>query len=99
MSAPTFEIFNEDCIAGMPARLDPGSVHLTVTSIPFEALFVYTGKNKDLGNNPSEKDLRAGRFALNLRFFATQLLDVTAPGYNACIHLQQLLAYKNTHGF
>ena len=99
MSAPTFEIWQEDCITGMAERLAPASVHLTVTSIPFESLFVYTGKNEDLGNNPSEVDLRAGRFALNLRFFATQLLEVTAPGCNACIHIQQLLAHKNQHGY
>ena len=30
------EIFLEDCIAGMERRLSDGSVHLTVTSIPFE---------------------------------------------------------------
>lgn len=33
---PRCEIFNEDCIAGMERRLADGSVHLTVTSIPFE---------------------------------------------------------------
>lgn len=96
---PRAEIYLQDCITGMAERLAEASVHLTVTSIPFESLFVYTGKNEDLGNNPSERDLRAGRFALNLRFFANQLLRVTAPGCNACIHIQQLLAYKNQHGF
>jgi len=99
VNLPTCQIWNEDCIRGLAERLDPESVHLTVTSIPFESLFVYTGKNEDLGNNPSDKDLRAGRFALNLRFFAEQLFRVTATGCNACIHIQQLLAYKNTHGF
>jgi hypothetical protein len=59
------------------------SVHLTVTSIPFEELFTYSGKLEDVGNNGSTIDVRAGRFALNLRFVIEQLYRVTAPGCNA----------------
>lgn len=95
---PRVELHNDDCITGM-GRLAEGCISLTVTSIPFGALFVYSGKNEDVGNNPDGKDLLTSRFALNLRFFATQLLRVTAPGCLACIHIQQLLALKNQHGF
>lgn len=96
---PTYAIHNEDCIAGLAARVPDDSVHLTVTSIPFEELFTYSGKIEDVGNNGSTVDVRAGRFALNMRFVAAQLLRVTHPGCNVCIHIQQLLAYKNQHGF
>lgn len=98
MIEPTCDIHNEDCISGM-ARLGPGSVHLIITSIPFEELFTYSGKVEDVGNNGSTIDIRAGRFALNMRFVAEQMRRVLAPGCNACIHIQQLLAYKNQHGF
>jgi DNA modification methylase len=90
--------YNEDCITGM-SRLADNSVHVTVTSIPFEELFTYSGKLEDVGNNGSTVNIREGRFALNLRFVIQQLLRVTAPGCNVCIHIQQLLAYKNQHGF
>jgi hypothetical protein len=70
-----------------------------VTSIPFEELFTYSGKVEDVGNNGSTIDIRAGRFALNMRFVTEQLFRVTAEGCNVCIHIQQLLAYKNQHGF
>lgn len=93
------EIHNEDCIRGMAERLADGSVHLTVTSIPFEELFTYSGKPEDVGNNGSTVDIRAGRFALNMRFVVDQLFRVTHPGCNVCVHIQQLLAYKNQHGF
>ena len=43
--------------------------------------------------------LQPGRFALNMRFFAEQLLRVMRPGCNVCIHIQQLLAFKVQHGF
>ena len=47
----TCKIANEDCIAGMTERVKDNSVHLTVTSIPFEELFTYSGKPEDVGNN------------------------------------------------
>ncbi len=87
-----------DCITSM-AAMPPESVHLTCTSIPFEELFTYSGKLEDVGNNGSTIDIREGRFAVNLRFVAEQLLRVHAAGTNVCIHIQQLLAYKNQHGF
>lgn len=62
-------------------------------------MFVYSGKTEDVGNNGSTIDIRAGRFALNMRFVVDQLYRVLAPGCNACIHIQQLLAHKNQHGF
>jgi hypothetical protein len=37
---PTATILNSDCIRGM-AEMVPGTVHLAVSSIPFEALFVW----------------------------------------------------------
>ncbi len=93
------EIHNEDCIDGLARRVADDSVHLTVTSIPFEELFTYSGKIEDVGNNGSTIDIRTGRFALNMRFIIRQLFRVTAAGCNVCIHIQQLLAYKNQHGF
>jgi len=95
----TATIWNEDCIRGLHERVADNSVHLTVTSIPFEELFTYSGSAEDVGNNGSTIDIRAGRFALNMRFVVDQLLRVTAPGCNVCIHIQQLLAYKVQHGF
>lgn len=95
----TAEIHFGDCITGMREKLTPEGVHLTVTSIPFEELFTYSGKIEDVGNNGSTIDIKEGRFALNLRFVIAELLRVHAPGTNCCIHIQQLLAYKNQHGF
>lgn len=92
-------LYNQDCIAGMHARVPDASVELIVTSIPFEELFTYSGKMEDVGNNGSTVNLREGRFALNLRFVIRQMMRVLKPGCNACIHIQQLLAYKNQHGF
>lgn len=96
---PKVDLHNLDCISAMSDRVADNSVHLVVTSIPFEELFTYSGKPEDVGNNGSTLDIRAGRFALNMRFVVEQMFRVMAPGTNAAIHIQQLLAYKVQHGF
>lgn len=96
---PTAQIYLEDCIPGMANRLEPNSVDVVVSSIPFGALFSYSGKTEDIGNNQDGVNLRAGQFGLHMRFFVEQLLRVVKPGHNACIHIQQLLRYKNQHGY
>ena len=93
------DLWNEDCISGMNQRLQPESIDLTVTSIPFEELFSYSGKLEDVANNGSTVNLREGRFALNLRFVIEQLHRVHKKGTNCCVHIQQLLSWKNQHGF
>lgn len=92
-------IYNEDCVTGMAARLAPASVDLCVSSIPFGALFMYSGKTADIGNNADGTEMQKGQFGLHMRFFCEQLFRVLKPGHVACIHIQQLLRYKNQHGY
>jgi hypothetical protein len=92
-------IWNEDNIPGMPARIVPGTVDLVVTSIPFGALFMYSGKTEDIGNNQDGTDMRAGQFGLHLRFHVEQLFAAMADGAVACVHIQQLLTTKVQHGY
>jgi len=94
-----YRIWNEDCVTGMASRLGDESVDLCVTSIPFGALFMYSGKPEDVGNNHDGVDMRAGQFGLHMRFFLEQLFRVLKPGRNVCIHIQQLLRYMNQHGY
>lgn len=99
MSEKPFDIWGEDCVAGMRERLEEKSVDLVVSSIPFGALFSYSGKVEDIGNNQDGIDMRAGQFGMNMRFFIDSLLRVVKPGRNVCIHIQQLLRYKVQHGY
>jgi DNA modification methylase len=93
-----YSIFNQDCIPGMAERLAPDSVNLCVSSIPFGALFMYSGKATDIGNNPDGVDMRASQFGLHLRFAVEQLFRVMEPGAITCIHIQQLVTTKVQHG-
>lgn len=60
---------------------------------------MYSGKTEDIGNNQDGTDMRAGMFGLHMRFFCEQLHRVMRPGCNVAIHIQQLLRYKNQHGY
>lgn len=92
------EIHLQDCVPGMNA-MPSDSVDLCISSIPFGALFMYSGKPEDIGNNHDGVDMEEGPFGLHMRFFCAALFRVLKPGHNTCIHIQQLLAYKNQHGW
>lgn len=94
----TATIHNTDCVQGMADHLAADSVDLVVSSIPFGALFSYSGKTEDIGNNADGVDMRASSFGLHMRFFIEQLVRVMKPGTNVCIHIQQLLTTKVQHG-
>lgn len=93
------DIYNQDCIPGMEERLADGSVDCCVTSIPFGALFSYSHKEEDIGNNRDGLEMHEDQFGLHMRFFIEQLYRVMAPGSVTCIHIQQLLMYKVQHGY
>lgn len=83
---------------GMAEMLDANTMHMCVTSIPFGALFMYSGKTEDIGNNSDGVELHKGQFGLHMRFHIAQLLRVMRPGGVVCVHLQQLLRWKVQHG-
>ena len=93
------QIYNEDCITGMEKHMQDESAHCCITSIPFGALFSYSGKNSDIGNNLDGIEMHKGQFGLHMRFFIKQLFRVLKPGSIACIHIQQLLTYKVQHNY
>jgi hypothetical protein len=74
-----FAIHNCDCVTGFSEHLQPESVDLTVTSIPFGSLFMYSGKTEDVGNNQDGVQMRDSMFGLHLRFVAEQLLPRISP--------------------
>lgn len=96
--AERYRAWHEDCITAMAERMPAGSVHLCVTSIPFGALFQYSGKTEDIGNNHDGIDMRASQFGLHMRFAIEQLYRVLEPGAIAAIHIQQLITTKVQHG-
>lgn len=92
-------VWNLDCIQGMHDHVEACSVGHLVTSIPFGALFTYSGKIEDIGNNPDGGDMVASQFGLHIRFFCNQLYRVMQHGRIVGIHIQQLRATIVQHGY
>lgn len=65
------------------ARLDPDSVDLIVTSIPFSGQYEYTPSYRDLGHTDND-----AHFFQQLGYLTTELLRVLKPGRVAAIHVK-----------
>lgn len=98
MIHPDITLKNCDCIDGL-RELDSGSIDCTVTSIPFGALFSYSHKPEDIGNNQDGTEFIDSQFGLHFRFFLEELYRSMAPGAVFCCHIQQLLRWKVQHGY
>lgn len=70
------------------------SVDLSVYSPPFSSLYTYSPSERDLGNSHSDAE-----FFEHYTFILTQLLRVTKPGRNSCVHVQQVTMSKANYGY
>ena len=76
------------------AEVPDDSVDLTVYSPPFAALYTYSPSERDLGNASSDAE-----FFDHYQFIIAELLRVTKPGRNSCVHVQQVTMSKANYGF
>jgi len=88
-----YALYNGDS-AEVMAGLPDDSVDLSIFSPPFMSLYVYSPTERDLGNsrNPDE-------FYAHFRFIIRELLRITKPGRNCCVHVQQIAANFVNDGF
>jgi len=75
-------------------ELADNSVDLTVYSPPFSSLYTYSPSDRDLGNSANDDE-----FFEHYRFILAELLRVTKPGRNSCVHVQQVTMSKATYGY
>jgi DNA modification methylase len=76
------------------AEIADDSVDLSVYSPPFASLFTYSPSDRDLGNSANRAE-----FIEHFSFILAEVLRVTKPGRNSCVHVQQLTTSKAVHGF
>lgn len=81
-----------DCVEVM-GQLDADSVDLTVTSIPFSNLYIYSDKAADVGNAADKAE-----FFTHMRFVIEQLYRITAPGRCCAVHVKDLPLFQNRDG-
>lgn len=76
------------------AELPDESIDLAVFSPPFQALYVYSPTERDLGNCRSPQE-----FFEHMDFITEQLYRVMKPGRLVCVHCAQITAQKVLDGW
>lgn len=75
------------------AEIANESIDLSVYSPPFQSLYTYSPTERDLGNSRTREE-----FFAHYGYIIENLLRVTKPGRNTCVHVQQLTSTLATHG-
>jgi hypothetical protein len=70
------------------------SIGLSVYSPPFASLYTYSNSERDLGNSRTIDE-----FFTHYQFIIAELLRVTMPGRNTCVHVQQIAAMLERDGY
>ncbi|HEY9640989.1 MAG TPA: site-specific DNA-methyltransferase [Coleofasciculaceae cyanobacterium] len=78
-----------DLIRGLPSN----SIDLTVTSLPFANVYLYSDSPHDMGNTDDDR-----HFFEHFDYLIPELFRVTTPGRLAVIHCKDLPLYKGSDG-
>jgi DNA modification methylase/superfamily II DNA or RNA helicase len=76
------------------SKVKSDSVGLSVFSPPFLSLYVYSATARDLGNSET-----AEQFWKHFSYITKELLRVTMPGRNCCVHVSQVASVKAIDGY
>jgi DNA modification methylase len=86
-------LYNGDSAEVLPGLPDR-SVDLAVFSPPFSSTYTYSPSERDLGNVGSDD-----QFWQQFSYVSAELLRLMRPGRLVAIHVANLPAYENTHGY
>ena len=75
-------------------EITDGSVDLSVFSPPFISLYTYSPTERDIGNSKTEREF-FGHFS----YIVDELMRVTKPGRNCCVHVSQVPAMLVRDGY
>jgi hypothetical protein len=81
-----------DCVEVM-ATMPADMIDLTVTSIPFSNLYVYSDKQADVGNAANKAE-----FFEHMAYVIDELYRVTRPGRVCAVHVKDLPLFINRDG-
>jgi len=84
-----FSLWHGDTVE-VTAALPDNSVHLSVYSPPFSALYIYSESERDMGNVADDQAFHAA-YALVVR----DLYRVAKPGTLTAVHVKDLVLYSN----
>jgi DNA modification methylase len=88
-----YALYNGDSAEVLPGLPD-GCADMAVFSPPFQALYVYSPTERDLGNCQSPED-----FFRHMDFITAELHRLVKPGRIVCVHCAQITAQKVLDGY
>lgn len=80
------DVHNGDCVPHMLSDMDPASIDLLVTSVPFPAMYAYTDSESDLGNS---EGLDA-ETKIHFSYWFRGVKRVLRPGRVCVVHCMQI---------
>lgn len=75
-------------------EIESDSVDMSVYSPPFASLFTYSNSERDLGNCATQAE-----FLQHYEFIVGEMLRITKPGRNSCVHCMNLPTRKISEGY
>jgi DNA modification methylase len=87
-----WRLFQGDCVPAMRSLPDD-TVDLSVYSPPFLSLYQYSASEADMGNSKTTE-----QFFKHFGFMIAELLRITKPGRNTCVHVAQVPTTLINHG-
>lgn len=88
-----YALYHGDCcevIMGLPSD----SIHFSIFSPPFEALYTYSNSERDMGNSRTSLE-----FAEHFQFLTHELFRVMIPGRCVSFHCMDIPAMKERDGY
>jgi DNA modification methylase len=86
-------LYNADCVEVL-RTLPDASIHLSIFSPPYLALYTYSASDRDMGNCATDVE-----FWRHFEFVVTELLRVTKPGRIVAIDCMNVPAMKERDGY
>lgn len=90
---PEFTLMLGDSVERI-TEIESDTVGLSVFSPPFISLYTYSPTERDIGNCKNDDE-----FYEHFGFIIRELLRITKPGRNACVHVAQVPAMLSRDGF
>ena len=92
-SGENWTLYNADCVEIIDA-LPENSLHLSIFSPPYAALYCYSNSDRDMGNSASDQ-----QFYQHFDFLVAGLHRATMPGRIVCVDVMNIPAMKERDGF
>lgn len=91
-TGPDWTLYEGDCVQSLQHIADD-SVGVTITSVPFSHLYIYSDSLADMGNSKDHAE-----FFTHMDFLLPELYRVTIPGRLCAVHCKDLPLYMNRDG-